>query len=251
MFPISLLYNTFKNTKKERFAIILEPLQAILQLSLLSFAPIDTKLTIHNNILYMQTPCWNQSVIRTYNNDSKTDLFYLFNVFIRFNKFYQHLKNYKNDRNDRNDMDRNNIDIHTNFFELLKELSTKGIDKLLQTYKQTDNPALLHTLNIYKKLLNNPEQQEQQQQTTQFSEINPCSALAIGGVIDNVVPDINNVFCSITKLYTEYDLLIIFNTIQLIIHNPNNYIEYSEGLNKILEPINKQIQKWIVDNIVY
>ena len=64
MFPISLLYNTFKNTKKERFAIILEPLQAILQLALLSFAPIDTKLTIHNNILYMQTPGWNQPVIR-------------------------------------------------------------------------------------------------------------------------------------------------------------------------------------------
>ena len=165
MFPISLLYNTFKNPKKERFAIILEPLQAILQLALLSFAPIDTKLTIHNNILYMQTPGWNQPVIRTYYNDSKNDLFYLFNVFIRFNKFYQHLKYYKNDRNDRNDSnDSNDTDtnINTNFFELLKELSTKGIDKLLQTYKQTDNPALLHTLNIYKNLLNNPEQQEQQ-----------------------------------------------------------------------------------------
>ena len=158
------------------------------------------------------------------------------------------MKDYKNDRND---MDRNDTDTNTNFFELLKELSTKGIDKLLQTYKQTDNPALLHTLNIYKNLLNNPEQQEQQEQTMQFTEINPCNTLAIGTGISNHNPDINNVFYGITKLYTEYDLLIIFNTMQLIIHNPTNYIEYSEGLNKILEPINKQIQKWIVDNIVY
>ena len=63
--------------------------------------------------------------------------------------------------------------------------------------------------------------------------------------------DIDNVFINITKLYTEYDLLIIFNTLLLIQINPNNYIEYMEGLNKILEPINNQIKKWIVDNIVY
>ena len=45
--------------------------------------------------------------------------------------------------------------------------------------------------------------------------------------------------------------MIIFHTLQLIIKYPHNYLDYMEGLNKILEPINKQIQKWIVDNIVY
>ena len=84
------LYNTFIGGKKERFEIILEPLQAILQLALLSFNPIDSKLTINNNILYIQNPAWSQGVVRSYYHDSKNDLFYLFNVFIRFNKFYQH-----------------------------------------------------------------------------------------------------------------------------------------------------------------
>ena len=33
----------------------------------------------------------------------------------------------------------------------------------------------------------------------------------------------------------------MFNTLQLLIQNPQNYIEYTEGLNKLMEPINKQI----------
>ena len=221
-----ILYNTFiLSKKKERFGIILEPLQALLQLSLLSFTPIDTKLNIYNNILYIQIPTWNQSLRRSYNNDSKNDLFFLFNVFIRFNKFYQHLKNIK--------------DENTNLFILLKQLCNRGIDNLLQTYKQTDNPALLHTLNIYKNMLNNVEQDLNEEQ----------NIIHLNENASNV--NIDSIFINITKLYTEHDLIIIFHTLLLISKIPSNYIEYIEGLNKILEPINKQIQKWIVDNIVY
>jgi len=163
------------------------------------------------------------------------------------------------------------------FFTLLKDLATKGIDKLLQTYKQTDNPALLHTLNIYKNLLNNPEQQElanhyasmdmftdnstmiannknlrssSRQRINSGSGSNSNSNSNSNQIISQSF-DIDNVFVNITKLYTEYDLIIMFNTLQLLIQNPQNYIEYTEGLNKLMEPINKQIQKWIVDNIVY
>ena len=59
------------NTKKERFDIILEPLQAILQLACLSFCPIGTKLTIQNNLLYVQPPSWHQGIMRRYNNDTQ------------------------------------------------------------------------------------------------------------------------------------------------------------------------------------
>ena len=78
----------FSYKKKERFQIILEPLQALFQLSLLAFTPIGTKLNISNNILYIQIPNWHQSISRTYYNDSKDDLFYLFNVIRRFKSFY-------------------------------------------------------------------------------------------------------------------------------------------------------------------
>ena len=89
---INLIYNTVKTKRKrERFETILEPLQAILQIGYLSFAPIGTKLTIQNNILKIQIPNYSQSVVRWYNNDTQEDLFYLFNIFNRFKKFYHFL----------------------------------------------------------------------------------------------------------------------------------------------------------------
>jgi len=279
MLQVGYLYNAFLNKKKERFDIILEPLQAFIQLALLSFSPIDSKLNLYNNILYIQIPGWKQSIMRTYYSDSKSDLFFLFNVIKRFNSFYKHLEYVNND--------------NTNLFVLLKQLSNKGIDNLLQTYKQTDNPALLHTLNIYKDILNkqdnphmnnvNNENNEDDNQSisnlfreqlsiqpntsraspTSSQSVSPQTAHTSQSITPSVslsqLPsitqsaniDIDNVFINITKLYTEYDLLIIFNTLLLIQNNPNNYIEYMEGLNRILEPINNQIKKWIVDNIVY
>ena len=278
------LHNAFLNKKKERFDIILEPLQAFIQLALLSFSPIDSKLNIYDNILYIQIPGWKQSIIRTYYSDSKNDLFFLFNVIKRFNKFYKHLESITNE--------------NTNLFVLLRQLSNKGIDNLLQTYKQTDNPALLHTLNIYKDILNRLDNQNittnnnnnennnnnnnndnksisnlfskqlsiQQNQASPSStqslspktapsiapSISPSISLSqLPSIAQSTTVEIDNVFINITKLYTEYDLLIIFNTLQLLQTNPNNYIEYMEGLNRILEPINNQIKNWIVDNIVY
>ena len=110
MYAMNFIYNSITNKKKERFNIILEPLQAIIQIALLSFAPNDSKLTIYNNILFIQIPNWNQSIIRTYYNDSKNDIFFLFNVFTRFTKFYQHLKTINDSK-----------DVHLNMYKLLQE----------------------------------------------------------------------------------------------------------------------------------
>ena len=139
-------YNFFKaDKKKERFDIILEPLQAITQLALLAFCPYGSKLTISNNLLFIQSANWGQGVIRSFNNDKRDDLFYLFNSIIRFNKFYSFLK--ANDNSNKSDK---------LLYELLIRLSKKGIDNILQTYANVDEPSLLHTLQMYKTLLDNP-----------------------------------------------------------------------------------------------
>lgn len=134
---ISLLYKTISgNKKKERFETILEPLQALIQIALLSYYPIGTKLTIQNNILYIQAPSYGQSVKRWYNNDTQEDLFYLFNIFYRFKKFY--------------------IDVrteHIQLFTLLIDLAKHGISNLIRTYNQTDKTHVLHTLQMYKNML--------------------------------------------------------------------------------------------------
>ena len=255
MYAVNFIYNSVINKKKERFNVILEPLQAVIQIALLSFAPNDSKLNIYNNILFIQIPNWNQSILRTYYNDSKNDIFFLFNVFTRFTKFYQHLKLIIDPK-----------DTQLNMFKLLQETATNGIDKLLQTYRHTDNPAILHTLNLYKKIFNEePINPKIEQPATETGHSNrkdrDKGSVAISTTnqtpADNPVAspitgvDIDAIFANITKLYSDSELFIIFNTIKLLIANPENFAHYCNGLNNILTPINTQIQKWIVDNIVY
>ena len=42
-------------------------------------------------------------------------------------------------------------------YDLLVKLGKRGIDNILQTYANVDQPALLHTLQMYRTLLENPE----------------------------------------------------------------------------------------------
>ena len=240
-------YNFFKaDKKKERFDIILEPLQAITQLALLAFCPYGSKLTISNNLLFIQSANWGQGVIRSFNNDKRDDLFYLFNSIIRFNKFYSFLK--ANDNSNKTDK---------LLYELLIRLSKKGIDNILQTYANIDEPSLLHTLQMYKTLLDNPNlimdndnkgqrNEEQRNDTNKKEQRNeqPSSS-------DITKKSIDDVFIKIREIYSVYDRNMIFNILTLIEKRPEYYENYILGLNNVMEPINVQIKKWINDNIVY
>ena len=149
-------------------------------------------------------------------------------------------------------------------------MSKRGIDNLLQTYKQTDNPALLHTLIIYKNILDqNPlhlsdlnnetinDSSSNLNNSDEFnSTINYEELYSNSNSNNNLINspnqnNIDNVFINIRNLYSTNELNIIFNTLLLIQKNPNHYLDYIYGLNYILEPINKQIKNWITDNIVY
>jgi len=140
--PAIYYFLSKKNSKKENFKIILEPLQAILQLALLSISPIGTKLSIQNNLLYIQPPSWSQSLIRSYYMDNKEELYYLFNVIQRFHKFYKYLNHRK--------------DHLSNMIPLITEMASKGIDRLITTYENSEKPSLMHTLEMYKILIIKP-----------------------------------------------------------------------------------------------
>jgi hypothetical protein len=273
-------YNFFKaDKKKERFDIILEPLQAITQLALLAFCPYGSKLTISNNLLFIQSANWGQGVIRSFNNDKRDDLFYLFNSIIRFNKFYSFLK--ANDNSNKSDK---------LLYELLIRLSKKGIDNILQTYANVDEPSLLHTLQMYKTLLDNPnlimdndskgqrnEQQpndinrndlqkkdpknEQRNDSNKNEQRNDSNKNDIHkndlqrneqpSSSDITKKSIDDVFIKIREIYSVYDRNMIYNILTLIEKRPEYYENYILGLNNVMEPINVQIKKWINDNIVY
>ena len=209
-----------KEKKKERFDIILEPLQAITQLALLSYCPKGSKLTISNNLLAIQTPTWVQGLWRTYNQDNRDDLFFLFNAIVRFNNFYIYLKNEPAD--------------YCDLFDLLVQLSKRGIDKLLQTYSNTDQPALLHTLQLYRTLLDKPELFMENMLNTEHSK-----------------HSIDEVFIKIRELYTSREYIILYQILLTLENHPENYETYIQGLHILFTPVSDKIQKWITDNIVY
>jgi len=216
------LYNLFKkDKKKERFDIILEPLQAITQLALLSFCPKGSKITIANNLLSIQQPHWSQGIWRSYNQDGKEDLFFLFNAIVRFNRFYSYIQEESSE--------------FCELFALLVKLSKGGIDKLLQTYANSDQPALLHTLQLYRNLLDKPGIFMDEKDD----------------IPDDKINNIDDVFISIRKLYISHEYILIYQTLRLLDKYPEKYDTYIQGLNMLLSPVYEKIQKWIVDNIVY
>jgi hypothetical protein len=270
---------------RERFETILEPLQALLQIGFLAFYPIGSKLAIHNNILTIQAPGYTQNVRRWYNNDKKEDVFYLYNVFSRFNKFYKTvLAGGGGGGSGEN----------AALFTLLNELAKTGINNLTRTYNQTDKIHILHTLQMYKGMLDNPElvrrlartddggggggsaavasiedenndadnndlprqfplKIRNPSQSPPLRPMNPGTAGTSANVpIDSLVDtNVDLIFVKITDLYSQEDYTIIYHTLLKIQNDTQYYMNYVEGLNKILEPVNIRIKKWIDDNIVF
>jgi hypothetical protein len=221
------LYNNFIQTKiKGKQNIILEPLQVMVQLSLLSFCPIGTKITINNNILSLQPPTLVQPINRWFNYDKKDDIYHLFQVIKRFIKWYSN---------------NSNSIINNLFYSILVEQSKKGLDNLMKTYQNCDMLTIIPVLNMYKDLLNtcdvNKIHPEEKAETIEISEINK---------------NIDQIFFNISTIYTKETIDVVFHILQLLKKETNsNIIEnYIEGLNLILLNINIKITIWINDNLI-
>jgi hypothetical protein len=221
--PLYKLYSLFAkdhHKRKERFDIILEPLQAMTNLALLAFCPPGSKLSINQNLLVIQPPHWLQGVWRSYNHDTRDDVYFLFNAIIRFSRFYAFLKTHEHP-----DLPK----LH----DKIIVLGRRGIDNMLLTYANADQPTLLHTLQMFRTMLEKPE------------------LFAQSTATDNSVKDIDDVFIKITKIYSLQEYLLLYNTLVLMERDPEQYETYINGLNALFQPRNSLIKKWINDNIVY
>jgi hypothetical protein len=215
-----LFFNLKYEKKKERFEMILEPFQAITQIALLAYCPIGTKISITNNILYIQQPSYTQPFIRNYNSDKKEDLIYLFTVIKRFHKFYGFLKEKGNKM--------------TELFNTLVENSKIGIDNLVKTYSDSETNHLTQTLRMYKSLLDKPDAF-----MDNFYDEN-----------ENENESIDNIFEGLVNLYDNNIYIIILNLFRLLQKNPNDYITYINATESVMSPININIKNWINDKIV-
>ena len=201
----------YQTIKKEKYNMVLEPLQAMIQLALLSVTPIGTKLTIDKNILYIQTPSITQPITRWYNSDKKDDLFFLFQVIRRFLKWYSE------------------IIIPKNFRDLLINMASNGLDNLIKTYQTSDNPAIIQAIMMYKNILVNS--------TIVDSEKDNNIDDIFQHIINNYDINLINVIHNTLKIIKDETDIIIIN-------------DYIYGLNLIMKKHNHNNHRWIMDNLV-
>jgi hypothetical protein len=264
MDTLRLLYSVFMyDRNKERFDMILEPFQAMVQLALLSFCPLGSKLSITNNIVHIQEPTWTQGVLRKYNADKKDDLVYLFSVIKRFYQFYSFLRT-KNRRS-------------LVLFELIIEYSNLGLDKLIQTYSSSDNANISQTLKMYKALLLKPSafqiQQDLEEVSTITGNTNHTNNTSIADSSTNqiitssssttttdtpqqqtqtrVIRNVDDIFQQITMIYDDAHYQSILNILLLLRKYPENYVNYIKTIECLMQNIHLVIRKWICENIVF
>ena len=221
MEALKVIYAAVMGDKnKERFEMILEPLQAIIQLALLSYCPIGSKLSISDNILCIQSPGWSQSLLRSYNADKHDDLVYLFAVIKRFHLFYGGMKSGSNNEN-------------RELFRRLVARAKIGLEKLIQTYSKQVGDHLSQTLHMYIQLLDRPDS---------FSHQGSDSEKNV---------KIDDVFIRITELYCQDIYSIVLANFRMIEKDEGNYISYMASINNATFGVNMQLKKWMSDNIMF
>jgi hypothetical protein len=205
-------------------------------------------------------------------------------------------------------------------YDLLIELAKTGIGNLIRTYSQTDKIHILHTLQMYKTILesdgkgqkNNEilyqkrfenyelqnlpnshvsvaphvqsssqgggasvsfmaskREKEKDKKTKIMQKIlrddspeqepAPVTENDSGANNDNIssdvsspeVKNIDDVFIRITDIYTQEIYNIVYNTLNIMIKSDTGFDIYIDGLNKLLEPTNSSIKKWIDEHIVF
>jgi hypothetical protein len=259
MSKFQALYRGLTSSRpKERFETILEPMQALTRIACVSSCPVGAKVTIQNNLLYIQYPTWSQGILRSYNQDNKDDLFFLFNVINRFVSFYKPQGD-------------NLSTIGAKLYELVRCMAIDGLDKLIQTYNDSDKHSLLHTLHMYKSMLAaasvsvgegdwgigpRVDLGDLMGGSHRTSRSNSLDGEAEGGSAAGSIDgearrDLDQIFVKIVSTYSESELHILYHTLLCLQRNPADYVAYIEGLEKMMEPTNRKIRKWITDNLVF
>lgn len=204
--------------------MILEPLQAMVQLALLSICPIGTKLRIQENILQLQSPTIIQPIARWYYEDKKDDVYFLYGVIKRYLKWYNPQINKKSP-------------MTAELYQLVTNMAIQGLDQLFKTYSSSDSNTVIHVIQMYKNLL----------------EHNNDKIMADEYMVDAEKGRINidEVFENIIQIYDATCLNVLLNTLELIRgeEDETNRIYMMDGLNSILYKITKAIRDWIRVNL--
>lgn len=223
---LQFLYNALAFSKpKDKLDMILEPLQAMIQLALLSTCPVGTKLQIQENILYLQSPSPLQPVARWYHSDKKDDLYFLYSVIKRFIKWYNPNSNKKSP-------------ITVELYQLITSMSVEGLMLLFKTYSSSESNTVIHVIQMYKNLL-------------EFNNDKIMTEEYLLDIEKNKI-NIDEVFENIIQIYEPTILQVVYHTLMLVKQEEEVGIqqEIIQGLSYILNKKNQQIREWIKINMI-
>ena len=219
----TLYYMMRADRRKERYEMILEPFQALVQLAMLSFCPVGSRLAISSNLLSIQTPSFTTSITRSYYQDCREDLVYLFSVITRFRLFYGHMEKAGGDSE--------------RLYSLLVLLGRQGLEKIIQTYTNTGHGSLIQQLKMYRAMLDRPEAEWHRHEPDTSGGGEPRD-------------DIDGVFIHIRELYSTAHMAIVLNALELMQESPGDYISYMSAIDSSMRPVCLRVQKWIHQNII-
>jgi hypothetical protein len=217
---LKTLYSSFPlskhKDKSNLLNMMLEPLQAMIQLAIMGVVPIGSKLTIHENILSIQSPNFIQPIARWINSDKKDDMYFLYQVIKRYIKWYHPENN-------------NKSPITIELYNMISKMAIVGLNNLIKTYSASDSPTLIQVICMYKDILESNKYNKDDEN------------------------NIDEVFVGIISLYDPLIIQVLYNMLQIIEKEDdettlNNYIA---GLNLIMSKKNKMIQEWIRVNLVF
>lgn len=253
---------------RERTDMVLEPLQAMVQLGLLSFAPAGTKLAIQQNILHLQRPSFTQGVLRWYAGDKKDDLYYLFHVFRRFILWYG---------NENSQRMFHSIDVQ--LYKTLIHYAYLGISQLMATYQRCEMGSLVHVLQMYKMFLKKPEyflneriikqktrakrsmsqgddyEESREQESdgdTIHSEPSPILSPNTSPLQPTEILNVDMIFQQTKEMYSLQLKTMIVNTFEMLqMCKEDDRMMYIDGLNKMMYPTTQHLQRWIQERLVF
>lgn len=234
--------------RRDRMDYMLEPMQAMTQICSLAFLPLGTKLHIEGNILQTHQPGIGQGITRYLAGDGKDDLYYLCNVFIQFVNWYGQPD------------DTNPITIacrETGLFNLMIVLAKSGMDRLIQTYRTSDKPTILHTLGIYRMILQNPSLfMANNNQNSNSGQIQSRDGM-YQQVLDTLPGGFNFASTGIDRrprdpIYCTGDLQVIQGLLQLMSQNSDNQYavnSYLKSIDHMMQPRHEYIRKWVMNSV--
>jgi len=219
------IYGAFGAKGKEKMDMILEPLQSMIQLALLSVFPTGTKLHIQENILYLQSPTLTQPISRWCHSDKKDDLYFLYAVIKRFIKWYNPAVNKKSP-------------LSAELYQLITSMGIEGLNQLYKTYSSSDSNTVIHVIQMYKNLL----------------EYNNDKIMMDEYLVDVEKNKINidEVFEVIITIYDTNIVPIIYHTLLLIKNESDisHQTTITTGLTLLLQKYHHTIKEWIKMNLV-